>query len=357
MRFNLLYALATLSALTACAAGSYPDTTLNNYDLQDIKKDSAFHAAIQGGKSIVIMSGANLRKKYPDKESIDANSAARTSAKTGSYKTALTAFVQWIDLEDSKNIITAGHLNLPDELKNSGPQIDLVAGSTSYQIFIVDPGTYGVTHTGYQLPRTLPPASSRRPHKKSTVGAVDFKQVINTEMEATQVWQDAVYGTRTEEYQECVAAHVTGGCVEVRYYTGNVDYVIKPAGYYEQLSPVEVIGSEVLTTFSNPFATFSVSPGEVILIDGLFAEPPNLRFDLDSCKGSDNHAITCELSQASLKLAPAQLDDIKTVKFIENGYPKLSAILSNIKHRTPTINAYKSSKDSDETVQYTISTD
>jgi hypothetical protein len=357
MKINLLYAISMLVALTACSAGNYTNTNPNDYDLQDMEKDSAFLAAIQAGKSIVVMSNTDLRKKYPDKESIDSNSATRTSAKTGNYKTDVSAYVQWIDLENTKKIITSGHLDLPESLENTGPQLDLTANSTGYQIFIVEPGNYGASYTGYELPRSLPPSSSRGPHKKSTIGVVSFEKAINTEMEATQVWQSAVYGTRTEEYEECVAVHVTGGCVEVGYFTQDVDYIIKPAGYYEQLYPVSVIGSKVSNALLKPFATLSIAPGEVLLVDGLYAESPNIRFDLDSCRGEEGRSIKCELSQISLKLSPAKLEDLKFVNFIENGYPKLAALLSKIEYRSLTIRAHKTSMGDDQSVEYTVSTD
>lgn len=350
--------IAMLLVLSVCGGKALSAATIDDDDAMDAKKDAAFATSVQSGKAIVVMSNLRLGIKYPSTQSIEENNAKRTTARTGTYQTDLSAYIEWANSQDAKQTITSGHTAGFEGMKDPGPLLDMVAGDSNYQVFVVEPGTYDLGAFGYDLPRISPPSANPAPKPKATsLGSIKIQSVVNTEMKVTKEWQAAEYRNSTVWREECVAVHATGGCVEVRNRPRNVQLEVKPAGYYDNLKPVDVPGSRVRADLTRPFASFTVGAGEVILVEGLYAEAANLRFDEKNCKSKAGDTVECALTQVSLKQSPASVDALKKVPFKNNGYPKLAKLLDHMQTRQVDIRAFKSTKDEALHKEFTMSVD
>jgi hypothetical protein len=339
-----------ITLLASCVMGTFASKALSESteDELDAQKDSSFVTAVNSGKAIAVISNLWLAGKYPDRE----------SAQKDEFQTDLSSYIEWVNRRDPSKILTSGHSAEIEGVAYRGPLLDMVAGSSNYQIFIVDPGIYDLSVFGYDLPNTAPPKQSQNPTVlASKVATLDMLTIVKTQMKSTRVWQDAVRGNRTESYQECAAVHITAGCVEVRNGTRNVEYTIRPEGYYEVVAPQKITNTRVRAKLTQPFASFTIGSGEVVLVDGLYAEAGNFLYDENTCQGKSAGRVECALRQISLRQSPASQSALRTVPFARNGYPKLAKLLNNLQIRHPEINGQPTSTTTEPVKTFKISID
>ncbi|WP_156087658.1 hypothetical protein [Lysobacter sp. Root667] len=303
--------------------------------------DQLFLDALQNGMSMVVTATINLDHKYPNKDAMIDNSALYTSSRTGTYVTDRTSTSVWKGQQPG-SFFTVGN---DSDFKNG--ELDrsffsFVSGGTRYMVYIVAPGTYTLTGASYTLPRTRAPktGASRGTGGASKIGQVSFRETTFSEYEKGQEWRNAAYVTDAVKSNYCTMV-IAGSdqCVQWGTYTDNVTSQSRAAGYYETTKKVDVSGVEVQATLATPFASFTAKPGEVLLIDGLFAENPAASFTEKSCERIKSDQVNCALTGYDLIRIQAIPGDMEKANAAARGFPKLSQLLTKIQYRELTMAA------------------
>lgn len=203
-------------------------------------------------------------------------------------------------------------------------------------VYIVVPGTYSIAGASYDLPRSLAPKASvaRGSGRASNLGQVVFKETKFSEFEKGQEWRGAKYDTQAVQSNYCTMV-IAGSnqCVSWSTYADHVTTQTTAAGYRDTLKKIEVDGLSVEATLVAPFASFTAAPGEVLLVDGLFAENPAASFTENGCERLSSEQVNCALTGFDLTRIPAFIADMDKAGAESRGYPKLAQLLQQIQYR------------------------
>lgn len=298
-------------------------------------KDQLFVDAHENGMGIIVTTSLNLDHKYPTEDMLLDNNAMYTSSRTGTFITDRTSTSIWKgDAADS--LVKVGNDMESKDGDLAGSLYHFVTGGTRYMVYIVAPGTYSITGASYDLPRSLAPKASaaRGSGSASKIGQVVFKETKFSEYERGQEWRDAKYGTEAVQSNYCTMV-IAGSdhCVSWSTYTDHVTTQTSAAGYRNTIKEIKVDGLSVEATLATPFASFSVAPGEILLVDGLFAENPAASFTEKGCERVLSNEVNCALTGFDLARIPAFIGDMDKANAESRGYPKLAQLLKQIQHR------------------------
>ncbi|MCW4462246.1 hypothetical protein OK349_11060 [Sphingomonas sp. BT-65] len=303
--------------------------------------DQLFLDALENGMSIIVTATINLDHKYPNKDAMIDNSALYTSSRTGTFVIDRTSTSVWKG-QRPESFFTVGN----DSDFKSG-ELDrafysFTSGGTRYMVYIVAPGTYTLTGGSYKLPRTRAPraGASRGTGGASRIGQVSFRETKFSEYQMGQEWRNAAYVTETVKSNYCAMA-IAGSdqCVQWGTYTDNVTSQGRAAGYYKTTKEVKVDGVEVQAILTTPFASFTARPGEILLVDGLFAENPAPSFTEKGCERIKSDQVNCALTGYDLTRIRALPEDMARANAAARGFPKLGKILTRIQYRELTMAA------------------
>ena len=155
-----------------------------------------------------------------------------------------------------------------------------------------------------------------------------------------QEWRNAAYVTEAVKSNYC-SMTIAGSdqCVQWGTYTDNVTSQRRAAGYYKTAKEVKVDGVEVQAILTTPFASFTVRPGEILLVDGLFAENPAPSFTEKGCERIKSDQVNCALTGYDLTRIQALPTDMARANAAARGFPKLGKILTRIQYRELTMAA------------------
>lgn len=296
--------------------------------------DALHQRALSGGKAIVIIPSVNLKAKYATADDIQSRQAELLIDRTST--------TIWQDRSDPRNVIKVGADATADNVGLHGYTYAFVAGKTRYFVYIVDPGTYTITGSTYEaMHASMPQPASKRKSSAPRLGQASLAQVKSTEFYQTQAWFDAVYQDREIKDSYCSLTIAGGPCVQWSSSSHTVQDQLHGGGFREVTKSRAVDGLVVAAKLSKPFASFSVSPGEVAMVDGFFAEYPNVKFDEDRCERVSGVNVQCDMKQYTLVRIPAQIDDLKTLDEspITHQLPILRNILRDAKYRPATVSA------------------
>lgn len=294
--------------------------------------DALYQRALASGKAIVMIPSINLDAKYADGE---------TQTKHAAFWADETSTTIWQAADEPKNIIKVGYDASAYKMGQHGYFHHFAADRAFYLLYIVNPGTYSITGHTVEVERsTLPEANGTKKSAKPTLGQISLMPTKNTEYYQTQDWFDAVYADRTVKSDYCSVTIVGGPCVQWDSSSSTVRDKLSDGGYRTITQAKQVDGLVIATKLTREFASFKVAPGEAVMVDGFYAQDPNVHFDKEAC-ALQSGGLQCDMREYSLVRIPAHLEDLKntnaqtSLQFL----PGLTKILDTMKLRQPTVAA------------------
>lgn len=157
----------------------------------------------------------------------------------------------------------------------------------------------------------------------------------------------------TQDY--CTAVRVVSGqCASWGSTSYDVTDQTKAAGYYN-VTKEEMLDAIIAEhRLSSPFASFTIGPGDVAVVDGFFAEYPNSDFATSDCRRSGVEIVRCPLKSISMARLKASVDVFLRGDFTERGYPKLADVVKAADYKPTQINAEQGGGPSKWGVTYTL---
>ena len=291
--------------------------------------DWLFQHAMSSGRSIVIMPIVNAGYKHGQ---------ALTSP---AYLSDASSTIIWQDVKDPSKIfkVGAGESNLNTGMR--GYQIDVTTGKQDYLVYIVEPGTYSVTGDTYDARRTHISTISDGPARHvSRLGQTNLLELKYAEFETKLAWHDATYADRTVHETYCTLEIVGGPCVASQSSSYKVRDQTSAAGYRNDTFRNDVDGVSVATKISKEFASFTVAPGEVVAVDGFYADPSAGNFTPTTCSRVGSQQVQCQLGAYSLIHLPTYIDEVKhTIHPDSTRLPNMAQIFSRTVYRPLKISA------------------
>lgn len=294
------------------------------------------------GKAILVVPSVSLDSLHTDFQNND--SIAR-------FLRLRSGTTEWTNTSRPTSTFKVGY-----DAKNRGDEDDpkhayfqVVFGQKLYMIYLVDPGHYSISGVSYNLPRTRGFESpGSRNISASPVGHAMLKSFTIDEFELGKKWQDATYRNETVQEEYCTERRVVNNeCTSWGKSSYDVKKQTSDAGWVPSVKQNTVEARSVKVELEKEFASFDIGAGEVILIDGFFAEPPAATFIDKSCKQVDQDQMRCELKQVSLVQMLGELEEVrKADNPAEWGMPKLAESLKGLTYRPIQIKAHEVQGDS-----------
>lgn len=354
-RFWILVASAILFVLPITAhawgrAGSAERKAARELDAR-IKADA--HAldtlvsdALASGKTLLVMPVIDvIGRPRPSGDSEGGASPMHT------YDWSNTT--RWINAADSSKSIRTGLLDPDDRQKLRGTRIgengatEFVPlyrqfwkiGKQSYQLYIVEPGTYYLDSNDALMRRTVLPIvdrSARKTHA-SVIGMLELQERPHQEFEKYLRWENRQYRTDYRVDSYCSAVRVVNGqCVSYRQVETPVQAIAREAGYYDANRMIEAPSLEIHSVLKTPFAQFTVKPGEVALVDGFFADYPNAEIEVAGCTTIRQNALRCPITSYAMTRLSASLESLIALASATDEetsrYPRINAAMRNAKN-------------------------
>jgi hypothetical protein len=266
-----------------------------------------YRRAIASGKAVVAVPGVDFAEKFkgarllPGSDSYPAYAADQDST------------VIWQNKADEKGFLKVGFKESMDRVGLHGYLTGVDAGKSYYMFYIVAPGTYSITGNTAKLRRMdFPDMTSRQWSAKVPIGLASLSTFKDKEYYQTQEWFSAQYGSRTvSDGSYCdmvVMGGGTGGCAHMSEATHTETTVTDPGGWRAVTHAKSVDGVAVATKLTREFASFAVSPGEAILVDGFYANEYNTNVDTNACNQADSNLVNCSIKTYTLYRIAAHLD-------------------------------------------------
>ena len=302
-------------------------------DLQKVRQqrsdalDTLYRRAVESHKAIVFIPSFNMDAKYQPNE---------VQQRHAEYWADQTSTTIWQGVDDHKETFKVGYDASSENIGLHGYVYAFDAGHTAYFMYIVNPGTHTITGNTVEAERTtLPDANGTHASVSPRLGQVTMAQTKKTEFYQTQEWFDAVYADRTIRNDYCTLTIVGGPCVQWNSSSSTVQDEIRQEGYRTVTKSKLVDGLVIASKLTREFASFKVAPGEVVLVDGFFAQHPNTDFDNKACTQQGINAIECDMLDYFLVRIPAKLSDLKsaTLQAAMRDIPSLKEITSMAKYR------------------------
>lgn len=292
--------------------------------------DDLFQRAISSGKSIVIMPIVNAGYKHG------------MVLSSPEYLSDASSTIIWQDTKDPAKIfrVSGNESMLNTGLR--GYQLDFTTGKQDYLVYIVDPGTYSVTGDTYDARHTNIPSISDSPARHvSKLGQTNLLELKYAEFETKLAWHDATYADRTVHETYCTLEIVGGPCVASQSSSYKVKDQTGAAGYQNDTFRNDVDGVSVATKISREFASFTVAPGEVVAVDGFFADPSGVgNFQPTTCSRVSSQQVQCQLASYSLVHLPAFIKEVNELIHPDIArVPHMAQIFSKVVYRPLKISA------------------
>lgn len=208
------------------------------------------------------------------------------------------------------------------------------------QFFIVEPGTYRLASIEYEVPETTTAQiTAKRERLPAPLGSILLTEGRTHVMRETQEWHPDRYTTQSVRTTRCVVVHAAGHCLSSATRDEDVQVLTQQAGWYNTRKAVETSKVSVEARPAKDFATFTVMPGEIVLVDGFVAKIPAVSFDPHACHRVDADTLECRMTQIELQRIPGRFEELKAAIPTIQGHPELVDVLSHIEHRAPDIKA------------------
>ncbi|WP_236712101.1 hypothetical protein [Pseudomonas sp. EpS/L25] len=299
-------------------------------------EDDLFANAKSAGKVILVVPTASLDSLNVDFKNNDS---------TMEFLKLRSAVTDWTNTRDPSSVFKVGYDTQTTDIgTEQGSYFQVVFGRTLYKIYLINPGQYSISGLTYDLPRTPAFATpGDRGSRPSALGYATFEPKSFREYDRGQKWEDATYRTETVEQKVCTQVRVVNGeCTYVDTQSYDVKRQTSAAGWRESITQRDVEGRTVTVHLSKEFATFDATAGEVVLIDGFFADPPSINYDTESCKQTQQHQMRCELEQVKMVKILGEVDQVLHAQDpADYGYPKMAKILKQLAYRPLKVQARK----------------
>jgi hypothetical protein len=289
--------------------------------------------AVKAGKAIVVTTTINLdSKKWGDFN--DANVMTE-------FARARNGITEWRNTDRPDASFKVGNGESAMDMKDiRGSHMQVVFGRSLYQVFIVEPGNYTLAGGTNVIPRTtLSNPAANAKIRRSALGSAVLEETEFTEFEKRQYWRDAAYETNRVQQTVCTSVRVASGqCASTADASYDQTRQTRAAGYATGTYAKEIPGVKSTAQLRKPFASFSVAPGEVVLVDGFYADAPNFSFSEKDCERIESRQIRCEINQYTLIRIPTSLQDFsKTTPAAQIGLPGAGQLFTRMQYREPKI--------------------
>jgi hypothetical protein len=221
----------------------------------------------------------------------------------------------WKSKTDEKDVLKIGFKQSVDRIGLHGYLTGLDANKSYYMFYIVQPGTYSIAGTAYELRRAqFPDMSAKQWGSKPQVGLASLSATKDKEFYQTQQWYNAQYGTRTISDGSYCDMMISGGgvtgCGHTQEISHQESYVKDPGGWREVTRSTLVDGVAMATKLSHEFASFTVSPGEAVLVDGFYADSNSTILNTNACNQADSNLVNCSIKSYTLYRIASRLEDM-----------------------------------------------
>jgi len=273
------------------------NTVVYNKTVNDIVQ-----RALAAGKSVVIVPSINLESKF---------SADDVKNEVDPFRSDRSSTTIWQSTTNPKDIVEMGYDSSFNLIGLHGYFYRFNSEKIAYFAYIVNPGTYAIVGDTHDIEEAqMPEARSSGKPSSNDIGSISFAAVKNSEFYKDQKWFDAMYANKRVDTNYCSTEIVGGPCVGWATDTQYVTQQVSAAGWREVLKEREVDGLVVATKLSKRFASFTVKPRDVAVVDGFFSEYPNADFRNDVCAQMSGNQIQCSMSKYALIRIRARADDV-----------------------------------------------
>lgn len=296
----------------------------------------------RAGKAILVVPTASLDSLHTDFNNNDS---------IADFLRLRSGTTEWTNTSRPSSMIKVGYdtKNRGDEDDPTHAYFQVVFGRTMYMIYLVDPGHYSISGVSYNLPRTPGfETPGARTLSSSPLGHAMLKSFTIDEFKRGQKWEDPSYRNATVQEDYCTSRRVVNNeCTSWGTSSYDVKQQTSAGGWTPSIEQQTREARAVDVTLDKAFAAFDIAAGEVILIDGFFAEPPAATFKQNSCKQADQQQMRCELQQLSLVQLPGELEGVRQADNPADwGLPKLAQTLKGLTYRPLQIKAREAQGDS-----------
>jgi hypothetical protein len=301
--------------------------------------DALLAKAIQSGKAIVVMPVPSLSTKY--------QGVGLDDPRYWDWYAEDTASTQWRGAASGIGLKGATRANFNTH-GFTGAWINIPASPKEYKVFIVEPDTYTITGSSYiAATEAMPQLSDEQSNGRSRLGQVMLKPIKNDQYYKTMQWYDNQYTDRRVTEDFCSAVYVNMGNTCASW--GTASYTVKdltsPAGYREVTRSRKIDGLEISTALKEEFASFTVKPGEVVVVDGFVNVPAGADFNHKACVVNDDK-LQCDLDTIRLLRITANPSDIQSwMTQHSDVFPRASQLLQGATYRPVTVKAQKGNFD------------
>lgn len=297
--------------------------------------DEMFAQFKSAGKAILVVPSASLDSMQTDFQNNDSIAV---------FLRMRSGVTEWTNTSRPASKIKVGYdvNNRPEDADPQSSYFQLTFGRTLYKIFLVDPGHYSISGVSYNLPRTRGfETPGGRNISPSPLGHAMLKSFTIDEFVRGQKWEDASYRNETVQEDYCTSRRVVNNeCTSWGKSSYDVKQQTSAAGWVSSTEQQTLEARAVKVELDKEFAAFDIAAGEVILIDGFFAEPPAATFKESSCKQADQEQMRCELKQVSLVQMFGKVEEVKKAQNPADwGLPKMAEVLKGLTYRQIQIKA------------------
>ncbi|MCF7221661.1 hypothetical protein [Marilutibacter chinensis] len=150
---------------------------------------------------------------------------------------------------------------------------------------------------------------AQEPVRSRGIGVVYLSNGTYAAHEWTQEWKDEISWNEYRLQTYCTPT-VGGHCISSSAMEAQ-KRVARPAGYQPTVKEVDRPAVNASISLDRDFASFELRAGEVVLVDGVFARPPNVWFDDASCEAGAGDDVKCDLSGFAMQRIAASIDDLR----------------------------------------------
>ncbi|RMQ44521.1 Lipoprotein [Pseudomonas cichorii] len=266
---------------------------------------------------------------------------------------------EWTNTSRPSSSIRVGYDTGNDDgaIEARDSYFQLVFGRTLYKIYLVDPGHYRISDVSYNLPRTSAfEAPGGRNISPSPLGYAMLKALSFDEFEHGKKWEDASYRNETVQEDYCTSVRVVNNeCTSWGKSSYDVKRQTSEAGWTSSIKQQTVEARNVTVKLAREFASFDIASGEVVVIDGFYAEPPAATLRDKSCKQFDQESMRCELQQLTLVHIQGEVEQVKNSQNpADYHFPSIGQALKELTYRPIKIQARETDGNSVWGQSYTV---
>lgn len=336
-----LAAATTLPLTGAAQEPARPDKEERKQRDQDRRYrdsiDRAIERAHRDGKTILIVGTLALKRKYPTQASLHDNLADEVTDPGTAAAIDLSMAVEWAHGEDPGLMVVVGQKLTSTAIGMPGFLFRFEGRQADYLVFIVEPGTYALRHIGYPRPRSTLASGHGTIPAGGNAPIGEVRQVASTMLEAKQTTVFLNAATTTVAASERCNWWYKGVCTQ-SVHTPAYTAQTRAAGLYPKTEYPAIPALDVAIRFKAEVASFEALAGEVVLIDGTFAEPLETQLAVNRCRTGESMQV-CALQSIDLTRAAASPDELRAYDFPAAHFPRLGKLIAGIRHRPLQLNA------------------